>query len=126
MFRTRYAQALLAASKGVLQASGNLRDIERKLNMTVSKVARCQNITVVAYYDPGRWYLTPGGTRHPLQVRLQYCVAHLHQKGLRVNSPTARVIPCSIPVQASCQTAPQAGSGCSLELGEWMRRRPLQ
>lgn len=76
VFRTRYAQALLAASKAVLQASGNLKEIERKLNLSVSMVAGCQYITVVAYYDPGRWYLTAAGTRHPLQVRIQCCIAH--------------------------------------------------
>ena len=54
----------------MLQASGSLKDLESKLNLTVSKVARCQNISVVAYYEPGRWYLTPGGARHPLQVRV--------------------------------------------------------
>jgi hypothetical protein len=77
VFRKRHAQVLLAASKGVLQASGSLKEIQRRLNQTVSKLARCQHITVVAYYDPGRWYLTPAGSCHPLQVRTYCSCAHI-------------------------------------------------
>lgn len=62
----------------MLQASGNLKDIERKLNQTVAKVAQCQYVAVVAFYDPGSWYLTAGGTRHPVQVRIGALFARVH------------------------------------------------
>jgi hypothetical protein len=76
--RRRHAQALLAASKGVLQAGGSLKEIERRLNASVARIAGVAALKIVAYYDPGRWYLLPGGTRHTLQVHVATHRMHVY------------------------------------------------